>query len=280
MRFRPRRMFVSSVASMTIALGLGAFGGGSLAAATNTAMFHPLVSVSGVHDNTVQSDNWSGYDEGYLDTGALAKSISGEWTVPTATQHTAGQAEDAANWIGIGGGCVNMKDGCTVTDETLIQAGTEEDVSSTGAATYSAWWEILPAPSVSASITVNPGDLVSVSISGPGDWTIAFDDHTNGQSFTETVPYSSTEDSAEWIEEAPVVVGTSGSEGEASLPNLTTPHFDDATLNGANPAFTPTYEMQMVSSTGTVDATPSAPNPDANGFNVCSYADTCAAPSD
>jgi Peptidase A4 family len=280
MQLRPRRLLASSVASVTIALGLGGLGSGSVAAANNVAVLHPLVQVSGVHENTVQSDNWSGYDEGYLDTGALATSISGEWTVPTATQHTSGQAEDAANWVGIGGGCVNMKDGCTVTDETLIQAGTEEDVSSSGAATYSAWWEALPAPSFTASVTVNPGDLVSVSISGPGAWKIVFDDLTNGQSFTETLPYSSTEDSAEWVEEAPVVVSTSGSTGEASLPSLTSPHFDEATLNGDNPALTPAYEMQMVSSSGTVDATPSAPDPDANGFNVCTYADTCTAPSD
>ena len=52
--------------------------------------------------------------------------------MPTATQHTAGQAEASSDWIGIGGGCVDA--GCTVTDSTLIQTGTEQDVSATGAA--------------------------------------------------------------------------------------------------------------------------------------------------
>ena len=50
----------------------------------------------------------------------------GTWTVPTATQHTAGQAEASSDWIGIGGGCIDA--GCTASDSTLIQTGTEQDV--------------------------------------------------------------------------------------------------------------------------------------------------------
>src|SRR3954466_10798974 len=83
--------------------------------------------------NANQSSNWFGYNQGTLEKGTtLFDSISGDWTVPTATQHRAGQAESSSDWIGIGGGCVDA--GCAVTDATLIQTGTEQDVSATGAA--------------------------------------------------------------------------------------------------------------------------------------------------
>src|SRR4051794_41947190 len=55
--------------------------------------------------NANQSSNWFGYNQGALEqNGKLFNSISGDWTVPTATQHTAGQAENSSDWIGIGGG--------------------------------------------------------------------------------------------------------------------------------------------------------------------------------
>jgi hypothetical protein len=47
-----------------------------------------------------------GADYPQVPTGTTFTSVSGEWTVPAATQHTKGQAEDSASWIGIGGGCV------------------------------------------------------------------------------------------------------------------------------------------------------------------------------
>src|SRR6184192_2986206 len=90
-------------------------------------LFHrPIVSLG-----SNQSSNWSGYNQGTLEQGGtLFTSVAGAWVVPTATQHTNGQAEYSSSWIGIGGGCVNAN--CSATDGTLIQAGTEQDVSSSG----------------------------------------------------------------------------------------------------------------------------------------------------
>jgi hypothetical protein len=229
--------------------------------------------------NTNQSNNWSGYNQGTLEQGSkLFSSIGGDWTVPTATQHTAGEAEDSADWIGIGGGCVDS--GCTVTDNTLIQTGTEQDVSSSGAASYSAWWEIIPAPSMTiTSMTVHPGDKMSASITSlaPGLWTIKIADTSDGQSYTTTVPYSSTEDTAEWIQETPLILGTNA--GLAAQPNLTSPVFDLATTNGAPANLKSSEEMDLVDSSGNVIGAPSAPDPDTDGFNVCTWASTCTAPS-
>jgi hypothetical protein len=227
------------------------------------------------HDS--KSTNWSGYDEGILSTGSPFTSISAEWTVPTATQHTAGQAEDSATWIGIGGGCLDTT--CTATDPTLIQAGTSQDVSSTGRASYSAWWEIVPVPSVTASISVHPGDVIKCDItqSDPALWTVSLTDETDGQGFTETVPYPSTEDTAEWIEETPVVLGST-SAGLSALPNLSTVSFTSASVNGRSARLEPDEAIQLTNSTGAPIATPSDPGPTGADFNDCAYAAGCAAP--
>jgi hypothetical protein len=230
--------------------------------------------------NTNQSSNWFGYNQGTVEQGTkLFNSITGDWTVPTVTQHTAGQAEYSSDWIGIGGGCVDT--GCTATDSTLIQTGTEQDVSSSGAASYSVWWELVPAPSLAiTTMTVNPGDHMHASIAevvpDSNLWTITIKDVTNGQSYTTTVPYTSTHLTAEWIEETPLLIGTNA--GFAALPTLSSPAFDLATTNGAPANLKSSEQMQLIDSGGTVIGSPSAPDPDADGFNACTWAGTCTAP--
>src|SRR5205085_1490560 len=165
-----------------------------------------LLHLAPPHDraNTNQSTNWFGYNQGMLEQGSKSfHSITGDWTVPTATQHTAGQSEASSDWIGIGGGCVDA--GCNATDSTLIQTGTEQDVDSSGAS-YSAWWELVPGPSITISnMTVAPGDHMHASVAevvgNSNVWNISIQDVTRNESFSTTVPYSSTHATAEWIEE-------------------------------------------------------------------------------
>ncbi len=228
--------------------------------------------------NANSSTNWFGYDQGALEQGGkLFNSISGNWTVPTATQHTSGQAEDSSDWIGIGGGCIDS--GCTATDSTLIQTGTEQDVSSTGAASYSAWYELVPAPSLTiTNMTVGAGDAMHASISevvnDANVWTITIQDLTRGESYTTTVPYTSTHATAEWIEETPLEIGTDA--GFAALPNLTNPGWTSATVNGASAGLKSSEEMDLTDSNGNVIGAPSAPNSTANGFDECAWASTCS----
>ncbi|HLX33356.1 MAG TPA: G1 family glutamic endopeptidase [Gaiellaceae bacterium] len=233
-----------------------------------------------VRADTNQSSNWFGYNQGTLEQGGtLFNSITGDWTVPAASLHGSGQDEYSSDWIGIGGGCVDA--GCTVTDNTLIQTGTEQDVSSTGQTSYSAWWEVIPGPSLSITMTVNPGDHMHASIAeavaDSNVWTITLQDVTQNETFTQTVPYSSTHATAEWIEETPLILGTNA--GFAALPNLTSPVFDLATVNGHPANLNASEEMQLIDSNGNVIGTPSAPDPDADGFNACTWATACAAPS-
>ncbi len=230
-----------------------------------------------LRSNTNSSSNWFGYGQGTLEQGSkLFNSITGDWTVPTATQHTSGQAEDSSDWIGIGGGCIGA--GCTATDSTLIQTGTEQDVDSTGAASYSAWWELVPAPSLTISnMTVEPGDHMHASISevvpDSDVWTITIQDVTRGETFTRTAPYPSTHATAEWIEETPLEIGTDA--GFAALPNLTNPAFSSATVNGASAGLKASEEIDLVDSNGNVIGAPSAPNSTADGFDACAWASTC-----
>jgi hypothetical protein len=231
--------------------------------------------------NTNQSSNWSGYNIGadypQVAIGTTFTSVTGEWTVPAATQHTKGQAEDSASWIGIGGGCVT--DNCSVTDSTLIQAGTEQDVSASGQASYSAWWEIIPETETPVSLPVRAGNKIKVTIakaSTPGDWSIVIDNLTTGKAFSTTTAYSSSEDTVEWIEETPLEIGTTGT-GVATMPNLSTVHFINAGYNGANPKFQTIDELQLDNS-NMIEATPSGPGSELNSFNDCTWATKCAVP--
>jgi hypothetical protein len=227
-----------------------------------------------------KSNNWSGYNQGQLMTGKSYHAISGTWVVPAATQRKVGEAEYSATWIGIGGGCLDAA--CTAADTTLIQAGTSQDVGATGAATYSVWWELIPAPSVTiTTLAVNAGDTIHVDISegAPELWTITVQNVTRSQTWTQTTPYSSTYATAEWIEETPVVVDNSGKASVGPMPNLATVNFDVGTVNHGAPGLASAQAIQLVDFNSAVLATPSAPDPDADGFNDCTYATSCGAPS-
>jgi Peptidase A4 family len=269
---------VRALAGIVICAGLLGIAAGSAAAAPKSHG-QLLKRVPHLTGNTNQSSNWFGYNQGTLEQGGkLFNSITGDWTVPAASQHTAGQAENSSDWIGIGGGCVDA--GCTAGDNTLIQTGTEQDVDATGAPSYSAWWELVPAPSISISnMTVSAGDHMHASIAetvpNSNVWNITLQDVTRGESFSTTVPYSSTHATAEWIEETPLLIGTNA--GFAALPNLTDPKFTSGTTNGATVKLTTSEEMQVIDSNGNVIGTPSAPNAAGSGFSACTWATTCIA---
>ena len=178
-------------------------------------------------DATWASSNWSGYAE----TGNFT-SVSGSWTVPTVTAgaSTGGFRHPttswfSASWLGIDG----------FNNSSLIQTGTEQDFYS-GSAHYNAWWEILPAAETPISYPVNPGDVMTATItetsqvvsSGGGRhsrssgtehvWNITIGDTTAGWSFTTNQGYSGSGSSAEWVVEAPQVGGQIASLANYSFP--------------------------------------------------------------
>jgi len=257
----------------------------ALVPAASASPFDPTGALRLVHPahaqlNTNQSSNWFGYNAGALERGGqLFNSVTSDWTVPAASQHTPNQSESSATWIGIGGGCIDA--GCTLQDATLIQTGTEQDVDSSGHPSYSAWWELVPAPAITiANMTVSAGDRIHASVSqaAPGTWTIALNDVTRRETFSTTVPYPSTQSTAEWIEETPLTIGSGGA-GQASLPNLTTSVFDNATVNGASAHLATGEQVQLVDSSGNVIGAPSTPDAQASGFADCAWATRCAIPA-
>lgn len=255
--------------------------GGAAASPFDPSGVIRLAKPANEHLNATQSGNWFGYNAGALERGALFNSISADWAVPAASSHAAGQNEASATWIGIGGGC--LEPGCGLSDTTLIQAGTEQDVDSSGRPSYSAWWELVPAPAVTISnVKVSPGDHIQVSIAEavPNSevWTITLRDTSNGETFTTTVPYSSTHSTAEWIEETPLSFGSNGV-GETALPQLAPTQFSGATVNGSPAHLSTAEEVQLVDSAGAVIGTPSSPDGSATAFTACAWASACSAPS-
>jgi len=282
MSLRISTSYVLRVLALAV-LALAAFGGASAGVRHASLMHHgrPIVSVG-----ANQSNNWSGYNQGALEQGGkLFTSVAGTWTVPTATARKANESEYSATWIGIGGGCVDA--GCLTFDATLIQAGTGQDVDSSGHASYYAWWELIPAPSVNlsgcspdASCTVSAGDQMTSTIAtaAGGLWTMSMSNATRGWTWSMTLPYASTEGSVEWIEETPVVVDNSGKVTVGPMPNLSGAHFDLAQKNGAAAGLKASEQIQLVDTNLSVIATPSAPDSDADGFNVCTYSSNCGSP--
>jgi hypothetical protein len=253
------------------------------------AIVHVSKGNGGSPSKTNQSNNWSGYNQGLLEKGHAFHAITGDWIVPKASPHARGEQEFSATWVGIGGGCIDA--GCVLTDSTLIQAGTEQDIVAncngvlglgsqcTYQAQYSAWFELIPAPSLTVNLPVTAGNRIHVDIHElfPNTelWSITILNRSTGQSFQQTVPYSSSYATAEWIEETPVVCCPAQ---VGPLPNLGKVTFDPGTTNGGNPQLVSSEEIQLVDFNGKILATPSAPDSDRDGFNDCTYATSCSPP--
>lgn len=163
------------------------------------------------------STDWSGYVV-YTDFASpqpLVYAINGSWNVPNITI-TATDSYSAA-WIGIGG----------QFDDTLIQLGTEHD-SVGGLAQYSAWYELLPADSITINMSISAGDTMIASIRllnlNTNLWSINMLDITNGQHFEMILTYGSTLLSGEWIVERPTVgnvIGPLAEIGPVTFTNTT-----------------------------------------------------------
>jgi hypothetical protein len=128
---------------------------------------------------------------------------------------------------------------------------------------------------MTVNMAVKPGDHMHAAIARTllGVWKITLQDVTTGKTFSTTTPYSSSEGSAEWIEETPLVIGTNA--GFAALPNLTTVPFTAATANGAAANFQAAEEMDLTDSSGKVIGAPSAPK-SSQSFDACAWASSCS----
>jgi hypothetical protein len=220
------------------------------------------------------SSNWSGYAVSQTSpsglpcvpaSGKTYTAVSGTWTVPTVTGSRF-QSTYSAAWTGIDG----------FTNSSLIQAGTEQDFVA-GTARYTAWWEILPAAETPiTSITVAPGDSITVSIAQVSGttWKITLTDngkagHAAQPPFTTTQTYTGPGTSAEWILEAPQVGNRI-----ATLAHYGSTTFDLGTADGASPSLAGGTSGEMAQgfffrpSVVSIASAPDTGNPVGDGFAI------------
>jgi hypothetical protein len=162
--------------------------------------------------NQMITANWSGYVIAQYMSGNPQPYTSAEmtWVVPRARYGRSNDSvfsdEFSASWVGIGGSCTDPS--CTGQDPTLIQLGTEQDVSPSGRTRYYAWYEILPELQKVIGLTITPGDRVTARLScgntcsqSQQTWTLSMQNGVH--SWAKRVSYHSSQLSVEWIEEAP-----------------------------------------------------------------------------
>src|SRR3954447_18096695 len=90
------------------------------------------------------SSNWAGY--AVKKTGVKYRRVSATWTQRAVDCSSTGRAF-SAYWVGLGG--------LDQSSQALEQIGTDADCTSGGRATYSAWYELVPAAAVDIrSLTV------------------------------------------------------------------------------------------------------------------------------
>jgi Peptidase A4 family len=156
------------------------------------------------------SSNWAGYVATGLGSTSTTASASTAFTDVTATWRqpkavcTPGQSTSAALWVGLGG--------YSESSQELEQTGTSADCNSAGKPSYYAWYELVPADSVTVKLKILPGDLITSSVVVDGtDVLVQVKDRTRGTNYTKHLPMASPDlTSAEWIAEAPAACGGDG----------------------------------------------------------------------
>lgn len=205
---RPRTLL--AVAVVVLALALGNAGAAAAAVTAET------------------SSNWAGYAVTGSTATAPAKftRVFAAWVQPEVTC-VPGQATDSAFWVGLGG--------YNPGSQALEQVGTEADCSVAGQASYSVWYELVPAASVTIHLAIRPGDSIVASVAVSGrSVTVKIRNYTLKKGFTKKLTIKSPDvSSAEWIAEAPSACTRSGICVPLSLANFGTVAFVSASATAA-----------------------------------------------
>jgi hypothetical protein len=139
------------------------------------------------------TNGWAGY---VVRTDAVSfDEVAGNWVQPRVVCNRPGSS--VALWVGLGG--------ATSDSQKLEQIGTSADCSQRALVSYSAWYQLYPAPPVELPLTIQPGDRITAKVAVRANAvTVQLRDFTTGASFSTELQMRSPEtDSAEWIVEAP-----------------------------------------------------------------------------
>jgi hypothetical protein len=239
------------------------------ATAAGMAIVHRPVHVTGVHNDTVESTNWSGYAVSPTSpTSATFTDVVGTWKQPAATCARNSNTY-ASFWVGLDG----------YSSNSVEQLGTDTDCSR-GTPSYYAWYEMYPANSVSlskATDPVNVGDSLKAEVSRSGaSYTLSISDTpANGAkpwTFSTPATGSDANSSAEWVAEAPELCNIF----RCQLASLT--NFGSFSMSGAQAAAGGSdlpisafagsggpHDMIMVTNSGVIKAQPSGLTQTVNG---------------
>jgi Peptidase A4 family len=218
-----------------------------------------------------KSYNWSGYAQ--AGSSGTYTGVTAKFKVPTVNASLSGN-QYSSDWVGVGG----------FSEGTLVQAGIEAD-NFNGSAFYQAWTEILPAAENPLTLTIHPGDKVTVTVleTATNRWKMTVKDNTLATQASRTVSYNSSGASVEAITERPCIQAPCNLVSDlANLAQTNNETYDPARLTTTPPRSAPVYhpllttvagatltEIEMVANNGTtVIATPSNPDVDNDGFVV------------
>jgi hypothetical protein len=139
------------------------------------------------------TNGWAGYVVHAV--AAPFEEVAGSWVQPRVVCNRPGSS--AGFWLGLGG--------ASRDSQALEQVGVSADCSERALVSYSAWYQLFPAPPVELPLTIQPGDKLTAEVAVVASTvTIELRDGTTGASFSTDVRMRSPEtDSAEWIVEAP-----------------------------------------------------------------------------
>jgi hypothetical protein len=194
-------------------------------------------------NDSVTSGNWSGYAA----TGSSGSytSVTSSWVQPAV--NCGSQDTYSSFWVGLDG----------YNNSALEQTGTEADCID-GQAEYGAWWEVLPASETPWSVTVEPGDQMTATVTdnGDGTFTMTLADSTQGWNQTTTQQGSDgyQDSSAEVIAEATDVNGQIADLSDFGSVNFTGSDADGNALD----SYAPTSITMQNQNSGDTTAQPGA----------------------
>lgn len=174
--------------------------------------------------DTTISSNWAGYA---IHRGGLSyRVVQAAWRQPRVTC-TRGIRTFSSYWVGLGG--------YSPSSNAIEQIGTEVDCQRSGAEVSTAWYELLPAPSMPIEMAVAPGDQMAAAVDVIGHRvTFTLEDLTSRRVFRRALQSRSVDvSSAEWIVEAPSDCLTQSACRTLPLANFGQTGFTDAAAEGA-----------------------------------------------
>jgi hypothetical protein len=223
---------------------------------------------AGANADPAPSSNWAGYAVTSADPAAPAvyTSVSGDWVQPAAS--CTSRSTYSAFWVGLGG--------YSETSEALEQIGTESDCDG-GHPNYTAWYELVPAGSVTVKLKVYPGNRISANVTVNGEQVIVqLKNLTRGTVFTKQLSMQAPDvSSAEWIAEAPSACGKFGDCRTLPLADFGTVAFTNArVLSGDHGGviLDNSWAANAIELDSRASAVPSDVSPDGGSFSVTWFA--------